>query len=85
MSSEIPDPSIVFGETEGLSVYRAARSLDGDSSISDQPIPVLARDAINTALRYVSEDDPDLASQIDAEIATNGLIRALEKDFQNLA
>ena len=82
MSAEKQDPSTEFGQTEGLFAYRMARSLDGSSLRPDQPISILAEDAVRTALRFKSDEEPIEASCIDIGLATNGLIRALTEDLQ---
>jgi hypothetical protein len=77
MSEVVVDPSEEFGRTKGLFVYNLARSMDYDSERPDNSLLVLAEDAVRTAIRFESEDQP----VIDIELATRGLIAELTKDL----
>lgn len=66
------DPNIAFGQEQGLFTYNMASSLTGGTNAT---VAERAEDAVKTAVR--SFDRPE----IDVEIATTGLIAALEGDF----
>lgn len=65
------DPSVVFGQNQGLFAYNMARSL---TAHTDTPVAERAGDAVNTATRMF--DEPD----INIKVATSGLIAALESE-----
>jgi hypothetical protein len=68
------DPSVMFGQSQGLFAYRMASSLTGDS---DRPIIERARDAVRVAA-FRLED----GAGIDVELAVSGLIAALEGNYE---
>lgn len=77
------DPSIEFGQTEGLWVYQQARMQDGDSGRPDEPIAKLAQDAVRTAYRM--RDHADLpVHHIDITLATVGLMAVLEGNIEGI-
>jgi hypothetical protein len=69
---DFDDPSVAFGQNQGLFAYNMAASLTGST---DRPLVERARDAARTAIQKF--DCPE----VDEDLATRGLLHALEDDF----
>lgn len=79
MAEKEPNISELYGQNEGLSTYRMARSLDGRSG-RDITIGELARDAVSTSLRQDRDEFGLDPSRINVDEATSALVAVIEME-----